>query len=132
MVKLSDEMRQTYENALLSGMTFEGACLLAHIPVSLIEEMEGDEEEMLNAKSLSSNLEQTLLSRMHTISRRQARSGNERATVWLLERLYSRYSQRIEHEGGSIHLHIDTEKLEDMDTVDIVDETDERVLKELE
>ena len=120
MVKLTKDQRLAFENALLTGMTFESAALYAHLPVEQIEAMEEDADEMMNVRFLSASLEQSLLSRMMQISMKQASQGQEKATTWLLEKLYPRYANKGEAEGGAIHLHVNTEKLENMDNVDIV------------
>ena len=120
MVKFDEDMRAQYIAALNKGMSFESACAYAQIPQEIVEKLEADAEEMFIMKQTLGGLEHTLLSRMHTISKRQARQGNERVTVWLLERLFPRYAQQGVSEGGAIHLHVDSQKLENLDTVDIV------------
>lgn len=116
---LSQSKEDKIYNALVIGMALEDAYIYAGLTPKEIEEVAEDIEHQLKWKQITKEFEYTLLGRVVEISRKQAKMGNERATTWMLEHMFPRYSGKPQNEGGEVHLHFGDTDPSAYDTVEI-------------
>ena len=116
---ISQQKKDNIFNALCVGMALSDAYIFAGLTVAEIEEVSADERLQMFWNQQIRQVEYGLLKQMGEISQKQARTGREQATTWLLEHLYPRYSGKPMNEMPDIHLHLNNTDPASLDTVSI-------------
>jgi hypothetical protein len=104
MVGLTDDQRDQIYNGLIVGMSPEDCFLFAGLSAETINWIADDDEIQMWIHQTQKLLEYNLLQNMHKGSEIQISNGKTEGTQWLLERLYSRYSQKATPDTGTINL----------------------------
>ena len=118
-MKLSTEKEDKTYNALIIGMALEDAYIYAGLTPQEIEKVVEDDYYQQKWRQLTKDFEYGLLSRLVSISEKQAKMGREAATTWMLEHMFPRYSGKPQNEGGEVHLHFNDVDPATYDTVEI-------------
>lgn len=107
-------------NALAVGMALDDAYVYAGLTPAELLDVENDVSYQLELHRICKGVEFGLLNQLNEIANRQARTGNERATTWMLEHFYPRYSGKPQEATGEVHLHFSsTTPIQKMDTVEV-------------
>jgi len=98
-----DKLDQIH-NALIIGMSLEDAyCYAGLSPDEIVELSEDTVQQQLFAQKIRT-LEYTLLDNMRIGALRQLAMGDTRATQWLLEHIYPRYTKNASVDQVPINI----------------------------
>lgn len=107
---ISSEKKDQIYNALIIGMSPEDAYLYAQLSAEEMIFVTEDDEMSAWVQKTQKQLEYSLLSDMREGARKQISNGRTDATQWLLEKLFTRYSQKAQPNMGTINLVINKDE----------------------
>ena len=116
---ISQDKQDKIFNALTVGMALTDAYVYAGLTEAEITEATDNVALQTKWHSIIKGFEFSLLSSLNEIAHKQARVGREGATVWMLEKMFPRYSSKPQPDVGEVHLHFNNVDPTEYDTVEV-------------
>ena len=101
-------IKDSIKNALIVGMSYNDACILAGCTLKQIDLLDKDELFQLSCKQAQRELEQDLLNNLRDVITIQASKGKDHAVTWLLSKINKRYSDGEEDNKPAGNIIINT------------------------